>query len=75
MKLRRLVVPHRVYPISTSPQATRGALAIYAEGRRKDDAQQMLFGLSVLRSASEDQLQAARVTFAPNLRVTIGVGS
>jgi len=50
---------HREYPITPSQPAINGALCIYVEGGKKDDARQMLFGLSVLRHATEEQIQAA----------------
>jgi hypothetical protein len=50
---------HREYPITPSQLAVNGALCIYAEGGKKDDARQMLFGLSVLRQATEEQIRAA----------------
>jgi hypothetical protein len=43
-----------------SASAVAGALAIYLEGRRHDDARQMLFGLSILRSATAEQVDTAR---------------
>jgi len=42
-----------------SQNAINGALSIYVEGGKKDDGPQMLFGLSVLRHATEEQIQAA----------------
>ena len=50
---------HREYPITPSQEAINGALCIYVEGGKKDDARHMLFGLSVLRHATEQQIQAA----------------
>ena len=50
---------HREYPISPSQQAINGALCIYVGGGKKEDARQMLFGLSVLRHATEAQIEAA----------------
>ncbi len=50
---------HREYPIIPSQQATNGALDIFVEGCRKEDVRQQLFGLSVLRSATEAQVHAA----------------
>ena len=50
---------HREYPISPSQQAINGALSIYLEGGKKDDVRQMLFGLSVLRHATEEQIRLA----------------
>jgi hypothetical protein len=50
---------HREYPITPSQQATNGALDIFVEGCRRDDVRQQLFGLSVLRSATEAQVHAA----------------
>ncbi len=52
-------MPHRARAITPSQQAIDGALAIYAEGRGKGDERQMLFGLSVLRSATNEQLRTA----------------
>lgn len=50
---------HREYPITPTQQATNGALDIFVEGCRKNNVRQQLFGLSVLRSATEAQLAAA----------------
>ena len=50
---------HREYPITPSQQATNGAFDIFVEGCRKDNVPQQLFGLSVLRSATEAQVHAA----------------
>ena len=50
---------HREYPITPSQQAINGALSIYVEGGKKDDARQMLFGLSILRHATEEQIRIA----------------
>lgn len=50
---------HREYPITPSQLAIDGALSIYVEGGKKDDAQQMLVGLSVLRHATEEQIGLA----------------
>ena len=50
---------HREYPITPSQQAINGALSIYVEGGRMEDIRQMLFGLSVLRHATEDQIRVA----------------
>ena len=50
---------HREYLITPSQQATNGALGIFVEGCQKNDMRQQLVGLSVLRSASEAQLNAA----------------
>jgi hypothetical protein len=47
------------YPVSPSQQAINGALCIYVEGGKRDNARQMLLGLSVLRHATEEQIQAA----------------
>lgn len=49
----------REFPITPSQRAITGALCIYVEGGRKDDVRQMLFGLSVLRHATEEQLAIA----------------
>lgn len=50
---------HREYPITPSQEAINGALDIFVEGCRKEDVRQQLFGLSVLRSATEAQVRAA----------------
>lgn len=50
---------HREFPITPAQSAINGALCIYVEGGRKDNARQMLFGLSVLRHATEAQIEAA----------------
>jgi hypothetical protein len=49
----------REYPITPSQQAITGALSIYVEGGKNDDPKQMLFGLSVLRQATEEQIGVA----------------
>jgi hypothetical protein len=46
-------------PFAPSGLAVAGALEIYLEGRRHDDVRSMLFGLSVLRSATAEQVEAA----------------
>ncbi len=50
---------HRQHPITPDQPAVNGALCIYVEGGRKSDARQQLFGLSILRHATEAQIQAA----------------
>ena len=62
---------HREYPIAPSQQAINGALSIYVEGGKKDDARQMLFGLSVLRHATEAQIHTA----IPVVQVSQGMTS
>lgn len=61
---------HREYPITPSQQAINGALCIYVEGGKKDDARQMLFGLSVLRHATHEQIQAAMPSVQTSHRMT-----
>lgn len=60
-RLSRCAISPRHYrraaPFAPSPQAMAGALAIYQEGERHDDVRRMLFGLSILRSATEEQLE------------------
>lgn len=46
-------------PFAPSSAAVAGALEIYLEGRLRDDVLRMLFGLSVLRSATTEQVDAA----------------
>ncbi|MES2697794.1 MAG: hypothetical protein V4773_30305 [Verrucomicrobiota bacterium] len=50
---------HRQFPITPSQPAITGALCIYVEGGKKNDVSQMLFGLSVLRHATEEQIHVA----------------
>lgn len=61
---------HREYPMAPSQQATNGALDLFVEGCRKADMRQQLFGLSVLRSATEAQFQAALPFVQASQRVT-----
>ena len=61
---------HRLHPITPSQQATNGALDIFVEGFRKDNAAQMLIGLSVLSSATEAQVNAAMPLVAASQHVT-----
>lgn len=49
----------RPVPWAPSAQAVAGALDIYSEGRCRGDTLLMLFGLSILRSASAEQVEAA----------------
>ena len=49
----------REFPITPTQQATNGALDIFVAGCRQGDIRQQLFGLSVLRSATETQVHAA----------------
>ena len=64
------IMYHREYPITPSQQAANGALDIFVEGFRKGDVRQMLFGLSVLRSATEVQVHAAMPVVQVSQRVT-----
>jgi hypothetical protein len=63
---------HREYPITPSQIAIQGALDIFVEGCRKNDMRQQLFGLSVLGSGSEAQVQAAKSSAVASQRVTSG---
>ncbi len=49
----------RSLPWVPSAQALAGALDIYAEGKRHDDVGRMLFGLSILRHGTVQQLETA----------------
>jgi hypothetical protein len=60
---------HREFPIQPSQSAINGALCIYLEGSKRDDARQMLFGLSVLRHATEKQIDDA----LPSVRKSQGL--
>jgi hypothetical protein len=61
---------HREYSITPSQQATNGALSIFVEGCQKDDVRQQLVGLSVLSSATEEQVLAAMALAQANQRIT-----
>lgn len=50
---------HRQYPISPSQEAINGALCIYVGAGKQADARAMLIGLSVLRHATEAQIETA----------------
>lgn len=45
--------------MTPSQQATNGALSLFVAGCQKDDMRQQLAGLSVLRNATEAQVNAA----------------
>ncbi len=47
------------YHITPTQQATNGAMDIFVEGHLANNIPQMLFGLEVLRSATESQVQTA----------------
>lgn len=49
----------RTTPITPSQQATNGAMDIFVEGHQRHRIKQMLFGLEVLISATEAQVQTA----------------
>ncbi|MDP3073599.1 MAG: hypothetical protein Q8N18_25170 [Opitutaceae bacterium] len=61
---------HREYPLIPSQAGTNGALDIFVEGHRKQNIKQMLVGLSVLRSATEAQVQAAMTFVQASGRAT-----
>jgi hypothetical protein len=61
---------HRDYPITPSQQATNGALDIFVESCRNDDVRHQLFGLSVLRCATEAQIHAAMPFVQASQQVT-----
>lgn len=50
------VPPH---PITPTQQAINGAMDIFVEGHLTDNIPRMLIGLTVLRSATESQVQTA----------------
>jgi hypothetical protein len=60
----------REFPITPSQDAVTGALSIYVEGAKKDKVRQMLFGLSVLRHATEEQLAQAMPLVELSQRIT-----
>lgn len=49
----------RAISITPTQQAVNGAMDIFVEGHGKDDARQMLFGLSVMSDSTEAQLKEA----------------
>ncbi len=61
---------HREFLITLSQPAANGALGIFVEGCRHDNVPQMLFGLKLLRSATEAQLAAAMSAVELGQRVT-----
>ena len=61
---------HREYPIDPSQQATAGALDLFVEGCRTGNAPQQLFGLSVLKEASEAQIESAMPLVQASQHVT-----
>jgi hypothetical protein len=63
-------VSHPEHPITPSQEAANGALSIFVEGCRKADLRQQLFGLSVLRSATEAQVHAALPAVQASQHVT-----
>lgn len=50
---------HREIPITPSQLAVTGALSIFVGGCLKEDVRQQLFGLSVLSSATAEQVHEA----------------
>jgi hypothetical protein len=71
LALHLFIMYHREYPITPSQQATNGALSIFVEGCQKGDMRQQLFGLSVLRGATEAQVHAAMPFVQGSQRVTL----
>ena len=47
------------------------ALSLFVEGCRKDDVSRQLFGLSILRSATEAQVRAAMPSVQASQQVTL----
>jgi hypothetical protein len=62
---------HKEHVITPTQQATNGALDIFVEGCRKNDMRQQLFGLSVLRSATEAQVQAAMAVIQESRQIPV----
>ena len=50
---------HQERPITPTQEGANGAMDIFVEGARGKDVPQMLFGLSVLRSSTEAQVNDA----------------
>jgi hypothetical protein len=61
---------YREYPITPSQLAVNGALCIYIGAGKKDNAREMLIGLSVLRHATEAQIEEAIPFVQASQRVT-----
>lgn len=61
---------HREFPVTATQQATNGALDIFVEGCRKENLRAQLFGLSILRDATEAQIRAAMPVVQASQRVT-----
>jgi hypothetical protein len=61
---------YREYPITPSQPAVNGALCIYVGAGKKDNAREMLIGLSVLRHATEAQLEVAIPLVQASQRIT-----
>lgn len=61
---------HREYPITPTQPAITGALSLFVEGGLRDDARQMLFGLSVLRHGTAEQIEAAMPVVQASQRVS-----
>lgn len=61
---------YREYPITPTQPAITGALSIFVEGGLKDDARQMLLGLSVLRHGTAEQIEAAMPVVQASQRVS-----
>jgi hypothetical protein len=57
--------------MTPTQRAINGALDIFVEGYRADDVWKMLFGLSVLSSATETQVHAAMPSVESRQRVTV----
>lgn len=62
----------RTVSIAPTQQAVNGAMDIFVEGHGKDDARQMLFGLSVLSDSTEARLKEAMRSVQTRGRRTIG---
>lgn len=56
---RRTLMYHPEFPITPTQQAANGALGMFVDGHQGDDIPQMLVGLSVLQSATVDQVHIA----------------
>ncbi len=50
---------HKLHSITPGQSAVNGALDIFVEGHGRSDVKQMLVGLTVLASATADQIASA----------------
>ena len=62
---------HHLNSITPTQQATTGALDMFVAGTRAGNIRQQLIGLSVLSSATEEQIHAAMPSVQSTQRVSL----